>query len=92
MVGALLGAAGPAVGGAQDQSVEDARRQREATLEREGPGRRAARPAAGPGGPGAHGTADLDEALAVQEAKIATATAELGTAEARLEGAAGGWR
>ena len=48
--GALLGAGGRRSGGGAGPEPEDARRQREATLAEQGPGRRAARRARRPGG------------------------------------------
>ena len=87
VAGSLLGAAGPAVGSAQDQSVEDARRQREETLNEKARAAEQLDLLRALEGPVRAALSDLDAALAVQDAQISTATAELATARARLEGA-----
>jgi len=85
--GVLLGASGPVVGSAQDQSVEDARRQREETLDEKARAAEQLDVLRAQEGQVRTALSDLDAALALQDAQIATATAELATAQARLEGA-----
>ena len=87
VVGALFGAAGPGVGSAQDQSVEDARRQREETLNEKARAAEQLDLLRAQEGQVRAALSDLDAALALQDAQIATATAELATTRARLEGA-----
>lgn len=83
----LLAASGPVVGSAQDQSVEDARRQREETLDEKARAAEQLDVLRAQEGQVRTALSDLDAALALQDAQIATATAELATAQARLEGA-----